>query len=125
MADLNEVGGPAYAQLCAMAYRQAIGAHKLAAGPQNKPMMFSKECFSNGCIATVDVAYPAAPIFMLLSNEMLKATVRPSSTMRRTSDGSSRSRRTTWGGIPKPTGSDMEGAKSRKKIKCRWKSAAT
>lgn len=77
MADLNEVGGPAYAQLCAMAYRQAIGAHKLAAGPQNKPMMFSKECFSNGCIATVDVAYPAAPIFMLLSNEMLKATVRP------------------------------------------------
>ena len=77
MTDLQEVGGPAYAQLCALAYRQAIGAHKLAAGPKNEPMMFSKECFSNGCIATVDVAYPASPIFMLLSNQLLKATVRP------------------------------------------------
>lgn len=77
MADLTKVGGPAYAQFCAIAYRQAIGAHKLVAGPKGEPMLFSKECFSNGCIGTVDVIYPAAPIFMLLSNDLNKAALRP------------------------------------------------
>ncbi len=76
-ADLEKVGGPRYAALCALAYRQAIGAHKLAAAPDGRPMLFSKECFSNGCIATVDVAYPASPIFMLLSNDLLKASISP------------------------------------------------
>ena len=32
MADCRRAGGDAYAQLCAMSYRQAIGGHKLAAG---------------------------------------------------------------------------------------------
>lgn len=77
MNDLTRVGGPEYADLCAMAYRQAIGAHKLVAGPHGEPMLFSKECFSNGCIGTVDVLYPASPIFALLSNDLLKATVTP------------------------------------------------
>ncbi len=77
MADLTRVGGPRYAQLCALAYRQAIGAHKLTASPDGRPMLFSKENFSNGCIATVDVLYPAAPIFMLFNNELLKASVTP------------------------------------------------
>lgn len=77
MADLTRVGGEQYAQLCALAYRQAIGAHKLTVSPDGRPMLFSKECFSNGCIATVDVAYPASPVFMLLSNELLKASVTP------------------------------------------------
>ncbi len=77
MADLRRVGGPKYADLCALAYRQAVAAHKLAAGPAGRPMLFSKECFSNGCIATVDVAYPTSPIFMLLSNDLLKASVEP------------------------------------------------
>ncbi|MBL7222448.1 MAG: DUF5127 domain-containing protein, partial [Candidatus Brocadiae bacterium] len=60
MADLTKAGGDGYAQLCALAYRQAIGAHKLTVSPDGRPMLFSKECFSNGCIATVDVAYPAS-----------------------------------------------------------------
>ena len=75
--DLTRVGGPGYANLCSLSYRQAIGAHKLAAGPKGQPMLFAKECFSNGCIATVDVIYPAAPIFMLLSNDLLKASTTP------------------------------------------------
>ncbi len=70
-------GGAEYADLCALAFRQAIGAHKLVAGPKGEPMLFSKECFSNGCIGTVDVLYPASPIFALFNNELLKATVTP------------------------------------------------
>jgi glutaminase A-like protein/uncharacterized protein DUF5127/uncharacterized protein DUF4964 len=76
-ADARRIGGPKYADLCAMAYRQAIAAHKLVAAPDGTPMLFSKENNSNGCIATVDVAYPASPIFMLLSNDLLKAMVEP------------------------------------------------
>jgi hypothetical protein len=77
MNDLTSVGGPDYAQFCSLAYRQALGAHKLVAAPDGRPMLFSKECFSNGCTGTVDVIYPAAPIFMLLNNELLKASVTP------------------------------------------------
>lgn len=77
VADLVRAGGRGYADLCSLAYRQAFGGHKLAAGPGGRPMLFPKENFSNGCIGTVDVIYPAAPIFALLNNELLKATVTP------------------------------------------------
>lgn len=77
LAAAESVGGRGYANLIALAYRHAVGAHKLAVGPGGKPMLFSKECFSNGCIGTVDVLYPASPIFMLLDNDLLKATVTP------------------------------------------------
>ncbi|GAB6186377.1 hypothetical protein JCM17478_18790 [Thermopirellula anaerolimosa] len=77
MAAAESVGGLGYANLVALSYRHAVGAHKLTVGPDGKPMLFSKECFSNGCIGTVDVLYPASPIFMLLDNELLKATVTP------------------------------------------------
>jgi hypothetical protein len=77
MADLARVGGEGYARLCALSYRQAIGGHELAAAPDGRAMLFPKECFSNGCIGTVDVIYPAAPIFMLFNNDLLKASVTP------------------------------------------------
>jgi len=77
MADLNTVGGPKYAEICALAYRQCFAAHKLTADANGKPLIFSKENFSNGCIATVDVIYPAAPIFFFLSPELTKAMLQP------------------------------------------------
>lgn len=77
MADLERVGGAKYAQLATLAYRQCLAAHKLAADFDGTPLHFSKECFSNGCIATVDVIYPAAPFSMLFNVELLKGQLKP------------------------------------------------
>jgi len=77
LEDAQRLGGEGYAALVALAFRQTLGGHKLVVGPTDEPMLFSKECFSNGCIGTVDVMYPASPFFMLFNNVLLKATVLP------------------------------------------------
>ncbi len=77
MADMTKAGGARYARLAALAYRQAVAAHKLTADIDGTPLLFPKENFSNGCIATVDVIYPTAPIFMLFNLDLLKASVTP------------------------------------------------
>ncbi|HEY3413820.1 MAG TPA: DUF4965 domain-containing protein [Armatimonadota bacterium] len=76
MADLAAAGGEKFALLCALAYRQCISAHKLAADPDGSPVFYSKENFSNGCINTVDVTYPSSPFFLLLQPELLKSQLR-------------------------------------------------
>jgi len=77
MEDLEAVGDKKYAHVAALAYRQCLAAHKLTADWNGRPLMFSKECFSNGCIATVDVTYPASPLFLLLNPDLLKAQLTP------------------------------------------------
>jgi hypothetical protein len=77
MADLTRQGGALYAQLAALAYRQSFAAQKLVAGPKGVPYLLPKENFSNGCIGTVDVIYPAAPILLLLNPELERASLAP------------------------------------------------
>ena len=75
--DLRRVGGDAYAEVAELAFRQTIAASKLVADVDGRPMLFPKENFSNGCIATVDVIYPSSPFFLLFNPELLKAQLLP------------------------------------------------
>jgi hypothetical protein len=76
-ADMTTVGGAKYAQICALAYRQSLGACGLAADANKQPLLFTKESTSNGDIATVDVIFPTAPVFLFLSPALAKASLAP------------------------------------------------
>jgi hypothetical protein len=75
--DLTRVGGKQYADLGALAYRQAFAASKIAAGPNGEPLFFEKENFSDGSISTPDVLFPQCPILLLFNPELLRASLVP------------------------------------------------
>ncbi|MBQ9080859.1 MAG: DUF4965 domain-containing protein [Clostridia bacterium] len=70
-------GGEKYAEICALAFRQVIAAHKLVLDENGDILYISKECFSNGCAATVDVSYPSVPMFLLYNPELVRGMLRP------------------------------------------------
>ena len=75
--DAVRAGGEKYAELLQLAFRQAIAAHKTAVDNDGKIVFISKECFSNGCAATVDVSYPSIPLFLIYNPELVLGMMRP------------------------------------------------
>ncbi len=75
--DAVRAGGEKYAELLELAFRQVIAAHKLVLDENGEILFISKECYSNGCAATVDVSYPSIPMFLLYNPELVKGMMRP------------------------------------------------
>ena len=73
MQEAIAAGGKKYAELCALAYRQAISAHKLVQTNEGFLTFLSKENNSNGSIGTVDVTYPSFPIFFKYNTKLARA----------------------------------------------------
>lgn len=71
--DAFNAGGEKYAEICSGSYRQVISAHKLFTDNQGHLLFFSKENNSNGCVNTVDLTYPSAPLFLVYNPDLEKA----------------------------------------------------
>ena len=72
MADAEKAGGRKYAELLALTYRHSITAHKLLTDKEGNLLFLSKENHSNGCINTVDLTYPSAPLYLIYNTELMK-----------------------------------------------------
>lgn len=75
--DARAVGGEHYEGLCALSLRQAYGGTELVLGPDGSPWAFLKEISSDGNVSTVDVLYPAAPVWMYLDPDYLRMLLLP------------------------------------------------
>lgn len=71
--DAEKAGGKKYAEICSASYRQVISAHKLFTDKDGNLLWFSKENNSNGCVNTVDLTYPSAPLFLVYNPDLEKA----------------------------------------------------
>lgn len=65
--------GENYKKILSAAVRQVFAGHKLVKDKNGELLYLSKECHSNGCINTVDVSYPAMPMYLLYAPELVKA----------------------------------------------------
>ena len=72
LKDSKEFGED-YQKILSAAARQVLAAHKLVRNSKGELLYMSKECHSNGCINTVDVSYPALPMYLLYAPELVKA----------------------------------------------------
>jgi hypothetical protein len=76
-SDTLRAGGPRYAALCALAARQAFGGTEFINGPGNTPWLLLKEISSDGNVSTVDVIYPAFPIFLYANPDLVRLLLTP------------------------------------------------
>lgn len=65
--------GEGYKKILTAAARQVLAAHKLVRNSKGELLYLSKECHSNGCINTVDVSYPAVPMYLVYRPDLIKA----------------------------------------------------
>ena len=65
-------GNTKYAELLCASYRHCIAAHKIFEDNKGNLLFFSKENNSNGCVNTVDLTYPSAPLFLLYNTDLMK-----------------------------------------------------
>ena len=65
-------GNDKYAEVLCASYRHCIAAHKIFQDNRGNLLFFSKENNSNGCVNTVDLTYPSAPLFLLYNTDLMK-----------------------------------------------------
>lgn len=70
--DGLKAGNSKYAEFLCASYRHCIAAHKIFEDNKGNLLFFSKENNSNGCVNTVDLTYPSAPLFLLYNTELMK-----------------------------------------------------
>ena len=75
--DMTAAGGPDYAYLTDLSYRESLAACELTADTEGTPLYFCKEDFSNGCVGTVDVMYPQSPILLFFNPTLMEAQIEP------------------------------------------------
>lgn len=69
--------GDEYLRVLYASLRQSVAAHKAVTDRAGHLLFLSKECGSNGCIATVDVSYPSMPLYLLYAPELVRGMMRP------------------------------------------------
>jgi hypothetical protein len=69
-------GNDKYAELLSGSYRHVLAAHKLFQDNKGQLLYFSKENNSNGCVNTVDLTYPEAPLFLCYNTDLQKGMIR-------------------------------------------------
>jgi glutaminase A-like protein/uncharacterized protein DUF5127/uncharacterized protein DUF4964 len=74
--DAIQAGGKDYAALCALAFRQAYAGTELVSR-NGEPWAFLKEISSDGNMQTIDVTYPAMPVFLYADPEYLGLLLAP------------------------------------------------
>ena len=81
IGELEAVGGPEYAQIGVLAYRQTLAATKLTVNnitaKMPKMVNFLKEISTNGDMQTMDVVFPASPMLLHTNPALLQLLLIP------------------------------------------------
>ncbi|EAW09296.1 glutaminase GtaA [Aspergillus clavatus NRRL 1] len=75
-SDSIRAAGQDYLTITSLSARQAFAATQLA-GTSENPYLFMKEISSNGNMNTVDVIFPAHPVFLYTNPELLRLLMKP------------------------------------------------